>query len=445
MTPSSLSLRSFGVAFGERTILSRVDLDLPPRGLTVVVGPSGGGKSTLLRTLAGLNDNHPSLTVWGELRVNGVLASLLASGATGGPRRPALVMQHARFFLDTVRENLVSALPNRGKLDVREQTRRVTQHLEESGLSALVPLLDQNAVSLSLSLQRRLAIARAALSGASVLFADEPTATLEPQGSAEVIAMLRAEGARRAVVLVTHNQRDAMAAGGTTVFLAGGRVQEVAPTEAFFSNPQTEAGKGFVRTGGCPVPSPNASPETLSEDVAPPPPPVVPAPERRAARPRGFFWVVPGQLGGMPRPGLIERLDEDLDGMKLLGVTVLVTLEESLTVSPALLQSLGIRSVHFPVVDMSVPEVGAAISLCGRIEQWMGEGDTVAVHCRAGLGRTGTLLACQLISSGYSARAALEAVRGINPRCIQSDVQVEFLRIFETSRRALAARAPAVT
>lgn len=65
----------------------------------------------------------------------------------------------------------------------------------------------------------------------------------------------------------------------------------------------------------------------------------------------------------------------------------------------------------------------------------MTAGEVVAFHCRAGLGRTGTLLACQLIWSGERAIRAIERVRQINPRAIQSDEQVAFLRAFELAVR----------
>ncbi len=61
-----LALRGFGVAFRERIILGDIDLEIPDRGVVVLLGPGGTGKSTLLRTIAGFNDANPSLRTWGE-------------------------------------------------------------------------------------------------------------------------------------------------------------------------------------------------------------------------------------------------------------------------------------------------------------------------------------------------------------------------------------------
>jgi len=423
----ALSLRAFGVGFGEAVILADVTFDLPMVGMTVLVGPMGCGKSTLLRTLAGLNDCHPSLTTWGEAIYQGVP---LRNG-DGARSRPALVMQNVRFFLDSVRENLVSALPNRASLSQLEQTRLVTERLEAAGLGALTQHLAVNAVELPLLTQRRLALARALMSQPAVLLADEPTAGLGEAAVEELMGDLRTAARDRGVLLVTHHQRSAAAAGGTTLLLAGGRIQEAAPSAEFFTAPPSELTKHFVATGGCLGPSPELPPEALARCFVP----AVEPPAAREARsryvgPRGFYWVQPGRLGGLPRPGIVDALERDLDGLSRLGVTLLVTLEETRTVDPVALAARDIRSVHFPVADMGVPEASAAAELCRELHECTEVGGVVALHCRAGLGRTGTLLACQLVFEGESPRAALDAVRAINPRCVQSTAQVDFIRAF---------------
>jgi len=408
----ALTVDGFGVAFGTQTVLADVNFVLPARGMTVIVGPAGSGKSTLVRTLAGLNDGHPSLTTWGTVTSSS---------------RPALVMQHARFFVDTVRENLVSALPDRSALDQREQTERVISVLRACRLDELVPVLGKDAVELTLSSQRRLAIARALIGDPGVLMADEPTVGLDELEAAAVVAMLRRESRQRAVVLITHHQRFARAAGGMTMLLAAGRIQETAETSRFFATPRTALAQQFLRTGGC---TPVSGVPIDDADAAPPRVVERKEPQSRFVGPRGFFWVIPGQLGGMPRPGIIDRLEHDVEGLQRLGVTCLITLEERATVDAESLSLAGIESIHFPIIDMGIPEVGSAIELCRLLAVRMAAGEVVTYHCRAGQGRTGMMLACQLIIAGQSAAEALHAVRSINPRCVESNVQAELLRTF---------------
>jgi atypical dual specificity phosphatase len=442
-TPAlALELRGFGVAFGERIVLDGLSAELPSRGMTVLVGPAGGGKSTLVRTLAGLNDAHPSLETWGEVRFGG------APWPPGSRRhvpppaaRPTLVIQHARFFLDTVGQNLVSGLPERALYDRAAQLRMVREALEVDALEHLVPALEREAVSLPLADQRCLSIVRACLAEPSCLFTDEPTAGLDDAAGARVVRLLKAQAARRSVLFVTHNQRLAQLAEGTTLLLANGKIDEAMPTARFFARPSGGLARQFVETGSCPTSAPGTSGEPAEEaelgsdsrGVAAEGrlPSAGPPRELLRRHPRGFAWVIPATLGGLPRPGIIDDLEADLQGLAELGVTLLVTLEEQATVDQTRLAQLGVESVHFPIPDMGVPSLSATHSLCSRARGWLEAGRVVAFHCRAGHGRTGTMLACQLIYGGETARAALERVRGVNARYVQSDVQVAFLRQFE--------------
>lgn len=442
-----LELRGFGVAFGDRVVLADVTFELPRTGLATLVGPAGSGKSTLLRTLAGLNDPHPALTTWGTALLQGEPVEAAARSAIPGELRKGIgfVVQHARFFVDTVRENLVSGLPNRAAFDRATQTAKVVALLRAHGLDSLVRHLDDNVASLAKPLQRRLAIVRAVVSDPCILFADEPTADLDEADAIDVLALLRVEARRRAVFFVTHNQRFARVAGGNVVLLAGGYVREIAPSARFFANPSTPAGRAFVATGGSADASPDANPEDLDEATPPPAPlPAAAQARSRSLAPRHFFWVLPDKLGGLPRPGIVEAVEDDVEGLGRLRVTTLVTLEESMTVDEAVLARAGIGSIHFPIVDMGVPGVEAAKSLCERIDALLLAGEVVAVHCLAGLGRTGTVLAAHLIFRGETARTAIDRVRRLKPKCIQSQAQVEFLSSFEafTHGRGAAAATP---
>jgi atypical dual specificity phosphatase len=238
------------------------------------------------------------------------------------------------------------------------------------------------------------------------------------------------------VLFVTHNQRYARVAGGTTILLAGGRVQEISPASTFFDEPVSQPGRRFVRTGGCENASPNAQRGDLRSSLPPPRPSLAPPARSRFEGPRGFFWLIPGRLGGLPRPGVVASLEQDLDGLQRLGVTTLVTLEEEPTVDVALLGQRDIASIHFPIPDMGAPELRSLDELARGIDTLLRGGHVVAVHCRAGLGRTGTVLASQLVFEGAHARDAIERIRRLNPKCIQSVAQVEFLSMYEQFLRA---------
>lgn len=442
--PPALELRDFRVAFGARTILSSVDLAVPARGTTLLMGPAGTGKSTLLRTLAGFNQASPSLSVGGSATIDGAVL--------GGEARPALVAQDARLLLSDVHENLARQLPDRERLTRAQQAERIRGALVGAGLDELADRLDAPVVGLRPVQQRLLAIVRSTLSNPVVLMTDEPTAGLEEPDAQRVLDLLDRIARSRAVLVVTHNQRHARRLGGPIYLLAGGRIVAHGQLPEFFDQPATELVEGFTRTGSCCVAPPadaavdeEPPPTETGAEVLPAAPTVVPmtvgspAFRRAALGPTGFLWVVPGRLAGTPMPGIVYGLDHDLAALKRVGVTHLISLlEQEPDHGPP--HRYGIRGSWLPVVDMCPPTIAQAIDLCTRIDHSLRDGEVVAVHCRAGLGRTGTALAAWLIWDGASALDALERVRRIEPKFVQSQSQVAFLEAFQQHLSALPAR-----
>lgn len=435
MNDSLLSLREYGVAFGDKIILNGVNLEIPARGIVVLVGPAGTGKSTLLRTLAGLNDANPSLRIWGEAEYAGM--------PIGQSELPALVAQKTQLMMASIRENIVNEMPERHTLDQLQQRDVAQRLLSKAGLDELVDCLDDNAVDFSLGVQRHLAIARTVAANPRLIFVDEPTTGLEEEDSQRLLNYLMQEAERRAVVVVVHNQKQAIKLSGQTALLAGGWIHEVQPTADFFTTPQSQAARDFVRSGSCCVPAPDTPDEHLDNKVtevvdtvdvpAKTIRPMVPEVARKyksdAFGPRNFLWLRKGELAGTPRPGLLIELDYDLAALQRVGVTVLVSLTTK-PVDPEALVEYGIKGIAFPIKDMGVPTIEAAMEFCEQMEELVEQGEAIAMHCKAGMGRTGTMLVAQLIWEGESALDALEAARSIEPRWVQSEAQVAFLEEF---------------
>ncbi len=423
MSELVLSLRDFGVSFGERVILSAVTLDVSDRGLVVLMGPAGTGKSTLLRTLAGFNSANPSLCTWGKVQY--------AGARLDETNKPALVSQSARLMMASVFDNLANDLPERHMLTRLQQRDIAKRLLGRAGLEGLIRRLDEPVVKLPLGLQRHLAILRLIAAGPNLLCIDEPTTGVDEAYCPRLLDYIRQESKRRAILVVLHNQKHARRLGGETALLAGGRIQEMRATPEFFKSPRSQAAKDFVRSGSCSVASPNAKREELDSGVEPPPP--VPKRARKylsdSFGPRGFLWLKKGVLAGTPRPGIVADLDYDLKALRRVGIGVLVSLTQS-PIDPQILRKFEIEGIWLPVPDMGVPGIEQAKELCRCIHDLTAAGEAIAVHCRAGLGRTGTVLAAYLIWEGASALNALEGVRRVEPRWVQSDEQVAFLEEF---------------
>jgi len=486
----SLQVAGLGASFGARVILAEVDFALPARGVTVLLGPSGSGKSTLLRTLADLNAANPRFRRWGSTRYAG-------QPWRSGLQAPRLVQQQARLMMASTFDAIVELARPRLKLVPHELRDWCRAQVQAFGFPELALMFDQPALQLSPVQQRAVAILREALAEPALLMVDEPTAELEGYEAFVLLELLRQVGQRTAVLMSTHQQQHAQAVAQDMLLLAGGRIAEAQSMEAFQRAPLSLAGQQFLRTGSCAVASPDARAEDLEEGVPLPPPlpaaamaaiseflsdavaaepasepmpapepapapapvpaPVpapTPAPRPRAVNPavlvdwqplaadpqavpasrgpNGFAWLVPGRLAGAPQPGVVQSMDFDLKALRGCGVTVLITLTENdLPQEP--LQQHGLRNLHLPVRDHESPTVAQIQMLLARMSAMLRAGEVLAVHCLAGLGRTGTVLAAWLVREGLTADEALRRVRLIDAQYVQSQAQEDLLYAYEVA------------
>lgn len=417
------------MAMGEKTILASVSFDVPCQGVFSLFGPSGVGKSTLLRTVSGLNEASPNLRVWGRATYLG--------RPLGDSERPSMVMQSAKLMTATVLRNLLHDVPERSALDMTQQRELATRILSESGLEELIPKLYRPVLELNLYQNRHLSIARICAANPRMICLDEPAAGLAAGDAEKLLRFVAMQSQRRSVLIVLHNQQHAKLLGGKAALLAGGVIQEQGEATSFLQAAVSEAGKAFARTGSCSVPSPDAAQEDLDPAVTP-----VSLPADRARGyvsdsfgPRGFLWLIKGVLAGTPRPGVFYDEEYDVKALRRVGVSHLVSLTEyapkEAQVDTGLLQKYEIQHSQFPIVDMGAPSLEEARKICQHLDALIERDQVVAVHCRAGMGRTGTVLAMYTIWKGKDAITALEDARKIEPRWVQSDAQVRFLEDFE--------------
>jgi sulfate transport system ATP-binding protein len=232
----AIEVRNVTKTFGVTPVLRDVSINVAPGSLTALLGPSGGGKSTLLRVIAGLETPDT-----GTVTINGVDATRLAPQR----RNVGFVFQHyAAFKHMTVFNNVAFGLQIRkwSKAKIRQ---RVTELLE---LVHIEQFADRRPAQLSGGQRQRMALARALAVEPQVLLLDEPFGALDAQVRKELRKWLRRlhDEVHVTTVFVTHDQEEAIEVADNIVVLADGVVEQAGSPHEIYDNPANQFVMSFL-------------------------------------------------------------------------------------------------------------------------------------------------------------------------------------------------------
>ena len=239
-----IEVRGLIKRFGDTTVLNGIDLTIRPGERIVVIGPSGTGKSTLLRCINFLDRADAGTLRIGDLTVDVARAS--RAQILSVRRRTAFVFQNYALFANrTARGNITEALLTVKGISKAAANARADAILEDIGL---LDRAEAFPASLSGGQQQRVGIGRALALDAELILFDEPTSALDPEWVGEVLDLMRriAE-ARQTMLIVTHEMQFAREIADRVLFMEGGRIVEQGPPAQLFDSPRDPRTQAFLR------------------------------------------------------------------------------------------------------------------------------------------------------------------------------------------------------
>ena len=249
--PRIVHARGVDKSFGDRQILHEVDLEVMRGEVVVLVGPSGAGKTTMLRTLNRLEEIDA-----GEIRINGELLGQREDsrgkrsdlGARALARQRAnigFVFQHFNLFPHmTVLENIWYSPVEVNGEKKKDAVAYARELLDRVGLADKA---DARTRSLSGGQQQRVAIARALAMRPALMLFDEPTSALDPEMVGEVLAVMRnLADAGMTMIVVSHEMGFTREVADRVVVMDAGRIIESGKPEQVFSAPQHDRTRQFL-------------------------------------------------------------------------------------------------------------------------------------------------------------------------------------------------------
>ncbi|KXH83893.1 amino acid ABC transporter ATP-binding protein [Sporosarcina sp. HYO08] len=235
-----ISIKNVNKSFGDHMVLTDVTLEIPKSNVVAVIGPSGAGKSTLIRTLNALEpiDN-------GEIIVDNISIHDKKTDINKARANIGFVFQSFNLYPFLTALQNVTLAPMKVKGMSKEAAEKRGKELLSS--LGLGDKFDAFPGRLSGGQQQRVAIARALAMDPQVMLFDEPTSALDPEMVNEVLDAIRKlahDG--MTMIVVTHEMGFAKEICDEIVFMADGKIVEVAPPSKFFTNPDSERAKNFL-------------------------------------------------------------------------------------------------------------------------------------------------------------------------------------------------------
>jgi phosphate transport system ATP-binding protein len=246
-TAAVLQAVNLTLGFGQRSILTDVNVGIKRGAVTALIGPTGSGKTTLLRTFNRMNDKVSGYRHAGDVQLDG--RSIWHPGVElmSLRRKVGMLFQRPNPFPMSIMDNVVAGVKAHRMASKHGLKGIAQERLTEVGLwEAVSDRLKDSPFRLSGGQQQLLCLARALAIGPQVLLLDEPTSSLDPGATESIESLIKSLTPDLTVVIVTHNLAQASRVSDRTIFLNNGRLVEHGETRQIFENPEQEETARYV-------------------------------------------------------------------------------------------------------------------------------------------------------------------------------------------------------
>ena len=243
----AVSVRDFSFWYGGTQALLDVSVDIAPRAVTALIGPSWCGKSTFLRSINRMHDLLPGTRSAGSIRLDGEDVLDRSVDVVQLRQRIGMVFQRSNPFPRSIYDNVAYGPRLNRRQTRRELDDEVEQALRRAALwDEVKDRLRSSALGLSGGQQQRLCIARALANEPEVLLLDEPASALDPIATQRIEELLWELKKDITIVIVTHNLQQAARLSDRTAFFYLGRIVEDGPTDQLFTAPREERTNAYI-------------------------------------------------------------------------------------------------------------------------------------------------------------------------------------------------------
>ena len=221
------NIKNLDLYYGSFQALKDINLDIQEKNITAFIGPSGGGKSTLLKTLNRMNDLVEGCKITGSVKLDGqdIYGNMDINILR---KRVGMVFQKPNPFPMSVYDNIAFGPRTHGVRSKKKLDEIVENSLKSAAIwDEVKDRLSKSALGLSGGQQQRLCIARALAVNPEVLLMDEPTSALDPISTSKIEELALKLKEKYSIVIVTHNMQQALRISDMTAFFPAGRYDRI--------------------------------------------------------------------------------------------------------------------------------------------------------------------------------------------------------------------------